>query len=149
MSRELEIEDAVARGGNALALGVMELGPISPYTCPECHGVLVSLKEGGVPRFRCHTGHAYSLNSLLSEVTRYVESSLWNATRAVEEALLLMQHAARHLLEEGNREGAELFANKARATQARAQLLRNALDEHEAVSLDLVVNGVDGKLAEM
>jgi hypothetical protein len=39
---------------------------------------------------------------------------------------------------EGDRAGAELFANKAKVTEARAQLLRNALNEHEALSLDLL-----------
>jgi two-component system chemotaxis response regulator CheB len=137
VTRDLEMESAIAKGGNALEIGVMTMGTISPYTCPECHGVLVALKEGGTPRFRCHTGHAYSLNSLLSEVTSHVEDSLWNATRAIEEGILLMRHAARHLLEQGDRAGAELFANKAKSTEARAQLLRNALNEHEAVSLEL------------
>jgi two-component system chemotaxis response regulator CheB len=138
VTREIEIEIAIAKGGNALGLGVMDLGPITPYTCPECHGVLVELREGGMPRFRCHTGHGYSLNSLLSEVTGYVETSLWNATRAIEEGILLMQHASRHLLEKGNRAGAKLLATKAKSTEARAQLLRNALNEPEAVSLDLL-----------
>lgn len=132
----MEKESAIAKGGNALEIGVMGMGPITAYTCPECHGVLVALKEGGTPRFRCHSGHAYSLNSLLSEVTSHVEDSLWSATRAIEEGILLMRHAARHLLEHGDRAGAELFANKAKRTEARAELLRNALNEHEAVSLE-------------
>ncbi|HUS63364.1 MAG TPA: chemotaxis protein CheB [Kofleriaceae bacterium] len=140
VSKTLEIESGIARGENALALGVMEMGALTPYTCPECHGVLVALDEGGIPRFRCHTGHAYSLSSLLSEVTTYVENALWNATRSIEEAILLMQHAARHLREQGNRPAAELFASKAQSTEARAQLLRSALNEHEAISLDLVTD---------
>ena len=148
VTKQLEMEAGIAGGGNALALGVMEMGPISPYTCPECHGVLVELKEGGTPRFRCHTGHAYSLNSLLSEVTSHVEDSLWNATRSIEEGLMLMQHAARHLLEKGDRAGAELFATKAKSTEARAQLLRNALNEHEAVSLELAGDEADDQQAE-
>ena len=40
-------------------------GPLSPYTCPECHGVLVQLQDGDFTRFRCHTGHAYSPSSIL------------------------------------------------------------------------------------
>jgi two-component system chemotaxis response regulator CheB len=139
VTHDLEVETAIAKGGSALSLGVMELGPMTPYTCPECHGVLVALKEGGTPRFRCcQTGHAYSLNSLLFEVTSHVENSLWNTTRAIEEGIMLMQHASRHLLEKGDRSGAELFATKAKSTEARAQLLRAALNEHEAVSLDLL-----------
>src|SRR3954469_14439437 len=88
-SKELEVEVRIAKEGRGLQAGVMELGEITPYTCPECHGILVQLKEGGVPRFRCHTGHAYSINTLLAEVTEYVEESLWNSLRSVEESAML------------------------------------------------------------
>jgi two-component system chemotaxis response regulator CheB len=138
VTKELEVETAIAKGGDALSLGVMDLGTSTPYTCPECHGVLLALKEGGTPRFRCHTGHAYSLSSLLSEVTSNGENSLWNATREIEEGIMLMEHASRHLLEKGNRSGAELLASKAKSSEARVRLLRSALAEHEAVSLDLL-----------
>lgn len=135
-SRELEIETRIAKEENALSLGLMELGPLTAYTCPECHGVLVQLKEGGVPRFRCHTGHAYSLNSLLSEVTTYVENSLWNAVRSIEEVQMLVQHVAKHMREQGDEPSAERFETKARETNERAELVRKALLMQDALSLD-------------
>lgn len=55
--------------GNGLKAGVMELGKVSKYTCPDCHGVLVQIEEGPIVRFRCHTGHAFSLMTLLAEVS--------------------------------------------------------------------------------
>jgi two-component system chemotaxis response regulator CheB len=96
VSAELEIEIQISKEGRGLQAGVMTLGEITPYTCPECHGVLVKLKEGGVPRFRCHTGHAYSINNLLAEVTEDVESSLWGALRSIEESAMLLNHLADH-----------------------------------------------------
>jgi hypothetical protein len=78
-SKELEIEARIALEGRGLAMGVMQLGPVVPYTCPECHAVMVDLSHGGVPRFRCHTGHAYSINHLLAAVSAYAEDSLWRA----------------------------------------------------------------------
>src|SRR3712207_8151045 len=50
--------------------GVLKLGGPSNYACPECHGVLLQLKEENRIRFRCHTGHAYSLESLIAELDR-------------------------------------------------------------------------------
>ena len=47
----METETRIAEEGNALALGVMTLGSLTPYTCPECNGVLVQLKEGGLLRY--------------------------------------------------------------------------------------------------
>lgn len=40
-SDRMEIEHRVALEGEGLQAGVMDLGPVSPNTCPECHGVLV------------------------------------------------------------------------------------------------------------
>jgi two-component system, chemotaxis family, protein-glutamate methylesterase/glutaminase len=61
----MELETKIAIEGNALKRGVMAMGQISSNTCPECHGVLVRIREGSITRFRCHTGHAFSLQTLL------------------------------------------------------------------------------------
>lgn len=66
----LRIETRIALEGNALREGIMELEAISPNTCPECHGVLVKIKEGPIVRYRCHTGHAFSLQTLRQMSTR-------------------------------------------------------------------------------
>ena len=36
------------------------------FTGPACGGVLLQVMNPGLPRFRCHAGHAYSVASLLS-----------------------------------------------------------------------------------
>jgi two-component system chemotaxis response regulator CheB len=55
--------------------------------------VLLELKEGTRTKFRCHTGHAYSIASLLAAIAEGTEDSLWNAIRALEEGQLLMTKA--------------------------------------------------------
>ena len=93
-SERLKIETLIAREGNGLQAGVMSLGQVSKYTCPECHGVLVQIEEGGGVRFRCHTGHAYSPKSLLVEVNDAIDKGLWDAIRAIEERILLLRQRA-------------------------------------------------------
>jgi two-component system chemotaxis response regulator CheB len=61
------MEVNIAKEDNALEVGIMEWAEPSIYACPECHGVLLQLKEGSNLRFRCHTGHAYSLEALLAD----------------------------------------------------------------------------------
>jgi len=63
----------------------MKLGNLSPFTCPSCRGALWEIEEGGHLRYRCHTGHAFSQESLLLEQGSAVEESLYVALRAVEE----------------------------------------------------------------
>ena len=155
-SSQLELEVRIAMEANALQSGVLTIGPTTPYTCPECHGVLMRVEQGGIPRFRCHTGHAYALDSLLASVTEGVEASLWGALRAVEESVLLLREAAGRASDA--RSGApagELvvdprFEQKAREAQARADLIREAVLNHQALSLEAVrAIGRDAKLADV
>lgn len=87
----IAIENRIASEGNALQLGVMNMGKVSQYTCPDCHGVLVQIEEGPVVRFRCHTGHAFSLQTLLAEVSESIDKGLWDAIRSIEERVLLLR----------------------------------------------------------
>jgi two-component system chemotaxis response regulator CheB len=136
VSPELELEVRIAMEDSALQEGVMSLGPVSPYTCPECHGVLVRLDERGIPRFRCHTGHAFSLDSLLAAVTESVEETLWSALRAVEESVILLRDAAQRT--EGSGDADPRFEQKAREAEARAELIRQAVLSHQALSLESI-----------
>lgn len=92
--REQQVETLVAMGGNGMQAGVMDLGKVSQYTCPECHGVLVQIEEGRLLRFRCHTGHAYSPKSLMVEVNEAIDTGIWDAIRVIEERILLLRQMA-------------------------------------------------------
>lgn len=136
VSEELDIEVNVARENNGLDRGIMKLGELSPYTCPECHGVLLQLKEGSLIRFRCHTGHAYSLNSLLAEVTQSIEETLWDGIRTIEASEMLMTHTAKHLREMNEHEAADLLLQKAEDARRRGDLVRQAVMSNEVLSQD-------------
>ena len=118
------MENDIAMEGNALKTGVMNLGQISKYACPECHGVLVQFKEGPIVRFRCHTGHAFSLKTLLAGINSAIDNGLWATLRAVEERVMLL----RQLQELAQRSGAIVEAaewqRQADASEKRLQPLR-------------------------
>ena len=132
----LEIETRIAMEDSALERGIFHLGELSPFTCPECHGVMVQLREGGPVRFRCHTGHAFSANTLLSELTASIEESLWSTMRGMEESGMLMSHMARHLADIGDAETAARFEAKAQHAHRRARLMKQVAMQHEQLSED-------------
>ena len=117
---------------------VMHLGDLSPYTCPECSGVLTALKEGGRIRFRCHTGHAFSADSLLANITENIEQTLWTAIRAVEESVILLNHMGDHLAEQNQLKLAAVYFQKAAEARERMQLLRKAVLRHEQLSTSIL-----------
>ncbi len=138
----LNIEVSIAKEVNALESGVMRLGTPSVFTCPECHGTLLQLKENGRTRYRCHTGHAYSADTLLSELTESVEETMWSAIRTIDESVMLMRHMAEHVRESDNG-ASERFLEKAREAERRSKLVRRAVFDHEHLSVEKVADDDD------
>jgi len=132
--RRLEVEVQAAADTPSSGLEILKLGPLSPLTCPECHGVLVEVHEGRLIRYRCHTGHAYSASSLAVGVGESVERSLYQAMRALEEAVLLYGELERHHQDLGETVRAEHNRQKALralwfSQQVQAMSSRSVTDE--------------------
>jgi two-component system chemotaxis response regulator CheB len=127
----LDIEVNIAKEQNALDAGLKEIGQPSAFACPECHGVLLELKEGGRTRFRCHTGHAYSISSLLAEVNERIEESLWGAVRALEEGGMLLRTLAEHVKVAHDGEQARELTEQADAAHEHADVVRALVGERE------------------
>jgi len=64
---------------------VNSLGQQVPYNCPNCGGVLWEMDSATVPRYRCHTGHSFTLPALLDGQSEKIEETLWIALRMFEE----------------------------------------------------------------
>jgi two-component system chemotaxis response regulator CheB len=126
----------IAEENTAEEIGVMDLGKPSLFAGPECHGVLIEIEEGGRFRFRCHTGHAYSAESLLAAFTESTEDTLWNAIRSIEETALLMQRLAGHLEKHQHTEAAAALSRKAEATRKGGNLVRQALIQEGVFSAE-------------
>jgi two-component system, chemotaxis family, protein-glutamate methylesterase/glutaminase len=136
VSKKLAIEARMAREEPALDTGILEVGQLSPYTCPECHGALLQLQDGSFTRFRCHTGHAYSLNTLLADVTESLEESLGNTLRLVNEKILLLRHLSKHARDLKDVALAEVAERKAHAAEQSNELIREFLEQEEILSED-------------
>lgn len=137
ISEELEIETKIAREGRGLEAGVLKLGEFSAFTCPECHGVLMRIKDGSLVRFRCHTGHAYSGESLLASLAETGEDTLWNALRAVEERVILLAHLSQHARDNNQPERAASLDAEAKKTQERSDAIRRIAAEFRSMNRDL------------
>lgn len=122
----VRIEVNIAKEDKARDAGVLTLGEPSTFACPECHGVLLEIKDRPPRRFRCHTGHAYTFESLLAEMDEGIEDSLWSAIRALEERVMLMRQAAEHSRASHSEDESAYLAG-AEETQRRADLVRQVV----------------------
>jgi two-component system, chemotaxis family, protein-glutamate methylesterase/glutaminase len=133
----LKMEITIAKQDNAFEMGIMEMGELTPFTCPECHGVLVQLIEGKIVRFRCHTGHAFTASALLSELTTSVGEKMWEAMRGLEETTMLLKKIGKHFKEQGHPALAKIFIRKSKMTSDKAQIIHDSVFTHELLSEDI------------
>jgi two-component system chemotaxis response regulator CheB len=130
----LEKEVRIAEEANALEEGFMKHGSLSPFTCPECHGVLTKLQDGKIERYRCHTGHAYSGATLLSEANEQVEARLWDAARALDESVMLLNRLGEDQATRGDATTADEYFSKAREALERGRQVREIATSPEGLT---------------
>jgi two-component system, chemotaxis family, protein-glutamate methylesterase/glutaminase len=64
------------------------------FTCPDCGGVLWQGGERPVLQFRCHVGHAFAPEVLLSQKSEELEAALWSSLRLLKEKAMLTRQLA-------------------------------------------------------
>jgi len=129
-------ELAIAVEGGAFQKGIMSYGELTPFTCPDCHGALVKLREDKMVRYRCHTGHAYSDSALLEGVVGSTGEMLWQVMRSLEEGAMLLQQMGSDMRDAGDTVRAEVVFAKARELETRSRLFHDFVLEHETLSGD-------------
>lgn len=111
-------------------------GKPSGFTCPECSGALWEADEGSVPRFRCRTGHQFSLETLLVAQSDSIEAALWSGVRALEERSAMLRRVAQRMSSHGNSSSAFRYARQADQGIQHALALRHALHNFHAAGTE-------------
>jgi two-component system chemotaxis response regulator CheB len=139
------LEVKIAAGAGGLQEGIMKLGQLSPFTCPECRGVLMRIDEEAISRFRCHTGHAYTDSVLLESIMSNTGEMLSQVQRSLEEGVLLLDEMGRQLAARGDAVSAKAFSAKARELERRSRAFHQAAVDNETFSAETVTESVAGK----
>jgi two-component system, chemotaxis family, protein-glutamate methylesterase/glutaminase len=106
-------------------------GEPSGFSCPDCSGVLWAIQDGGMHRFRCRVGHAWSPESLLTRQSDALEAALWIALRSLEERAALARRLAEPARHRGHRITATRFEEQATEAQQAARVVRELLLDRE------------------
>jgi two-component system chemotaxis response regulator CheB len=129
--QDTKTEIDIATGADAFREGSLMMGKLSPVACPECHGVLSVITEEKLSRFRCHTGHAFSPDALMSALTEKIEEDLYSALRGMDETVLLLNYMGDHYAEINHPTLAALYFEKSKRAEERIGIVRNIITEHE------------------
>ncbi|WP_434674471.1 chemotaxis protein CheB [Pseudomonas sp. R1-15] len=120
---ENDLAEDFSKGGTS---ALDEIGRVAGISCPECGGALWEVHASS-PRFRCHTGHAYTAAALFHAQDETIEEALWVAIRALHEKQLLLGR-----LVQSSRDGGRLGALR------EYELASEGLEGHKATLRELV-----------
>jgi two-component system chemotaxis response regulator CheB len=109
--------------GNAMD-ELQQIGRPSTFVCPECRGTLWQIDSSRPPRFRCHTGHAFSLASLAAAQSQATEDALWSAVRALQEKETLLRRVVELDRQAGDEGHARHIEQEADRLHRQIQVLR-------------------------
>jgi two-component system chemotaxis response regulator CheB len=139
MQREIRIAAMETNGLNEHG----QIGKPSPYSCPECGGVLWETQDGNLLHFRCRTGHAFSPESVLAGQSEQLERALWVALKTLEEKVSLMGHLALQARKNQHSWLAARYETRWREAEEHASLLRRFLRQGTLEPCVLVDEEVD------
>ncbi|HEU4470631.1 MAG TPA: chemotaxis protein CheB [Flavisolibacter sp.] len=104
-----------------------QIGEYTPYTCPECGGVLFRHDQDSILKFKCHTGHSYTVRDLLKEQSSELEASIWVAVRSLEQRKDLLLSLGEKYARSGINQFADDYHQKAEKLEQHIRHLKAIL----------------------
>ncbi|WP_343991476.1 chemotaxis protein CheB [Terrabacter terrae] len=132
---QAETEYALLEEG---AMNSVDGAAAAGFSCPDCGGTLFEIHEGGVPRYRCRVGHAWTTKALLGEQSVQLDTALWMALRSLEEKAALAAQLANRAAERGSALSQARFQDQAAEARKAANSVRRLLESRPMTNAELV-----------
>ena len=123
------------------------LGEPSRFTCPECHGTLWEIEDGGMLRYRCHVGHAYAAETVLASQGAEIDRLLWTLLRSHQERASLAWRMAEKERAEGRHGLAVQLERRAGEYEQDAELVRSLMRNGRAAGGVVTSDSLGSSLA--
>ena len=108
----------------------------SIFTCPDCGGSLWEVQQGGGFRYRCHTGHGFTPETLLAMQNGRVEHALWEASRVLKERAAMNRKLAERASLRDRGQISERYEERAQAEDSHASLIEELIRRHTALAAE-------------
>jgi two-component system, chemotaxis family, protein-glutamate methylesterase/glutaminase len=123
---DIRLEAALAAEEHADMKSDDQLGVPAPFTCPECQGPLWEIADPTMLRYRCHTGHAFTAETMMEAQADEAEQILWKLLRSHQQRAELARRLAQK--ERAVRPAlADRFLDRAKESASDAEMVKRLL----------------------
>jgi two-component system chemotaxis response regulator CheB len=129
-----KVELEIARSGLSAMSTMDRIGRRSVLTCPDCGGVTWKIDEGELVHYRCHLGHAYTLDPMSIALDEMVRRALTSGLRALEERVALAQDISTRASRREHTTTAASWAEMASALEREAETMRTSIRRIDAIA---------------
>ena len=131
----IKYEVEVATTGRTAMSMMDRIGRRSVIACPDCGGVTWEIEDGGILRYRCHTGHAYSADVMSLALDESLRRALASALRALDERVALTKKLESQARNQGSNRLAAMWAEKAAEFEKEAETVRDSIQRADEISM--------------
>ncbi len=98
-----------------------------PITCPECNGAIWKIREGDLDLYRCHVGHSYTEQAMVTAKGEELEIALWTALRVLKESIAMYGEIGQRARSGGRPITVEHYAHLQQRAEEQAEVIKRAL----------------------
>jgi two-component system chemotaxis response regulator CheB len=125
--KELLLESQMVERRTGGADKMAQIGEMVPQSCPSCGGPLWEISDSQKLRYRCHIGHAFTVQALAETQDTAVEEALWIALRTLEERERLLKRISEDHSQKGLSTMAEQYRQRAIEAAQHAENIRQLI----------------------
>ncbi len=127
--RLIEIESKFVEM-ETMSMEVMDaIGSHAGVSCPECHGPIWKIKDGKLLRYRCHVGHAYSVQTMIAGQIEAQEIHLWQALRLMKERVSLIEEMRAHQPTDHRQNALDAYDVEVKQLRKNISLIQGMVEE--------------------
>lgn len=124
---EIRLEVDIAAGERIDSSILRRIADPAPITCPNCSGVLSTIRNSKPLRFRCQVGHALTADLVAKSQENAVDEALRVALRVIEERAELVSRMAEDGRNSGRWAVSEMYEERATEYRQYAETIRKAV----------------------
>jgi two-component system, chemotaxis family, protein-glutamate methylesterase/glutaminase len=133
--RSLQIEVAIAKGERESSMKDLNtIARRSVLSCPHCQGVMWEMDEGGLTRYRCHVGHAYTADLMNMALDEGLRRALASAQRALEERVELAHKLHDQAQQQGHKNLVRSWAAHAEEYEREMEVIRDSIRRMDTIA---------------